>query len=72
MFRDSSELALAEFSDRMLATDGCHDAKDSSSRMRRLEEEISRLTWAVVDGWASREDRDRLAKLVEIQYGSRR
>ncbi|TWU25773.1 hypothetical protein Pla144_29850 [Bythopirellula polymerisocia] len=33
-----------------------------------LEQEISRLTWAVVDGWASREERNELAALVELQH----
>ena len=36
-----------------------------------LEQEISRLTWAVVDGWASREEREELATLVEMQHAYR-
>ncbi len=33
-----------------------------------LEQEISRLTWAVVDGWATREERRELVELVELQH----
>ncbi len=36
-----------------------------------LEEEICRLTWAVIDGWASREERRELAELVERQHKNR-
>lgn len=37
-----------------------------------VEAEISRLTWAVIDGIATSEDRDRLAELVMYQHGFRR
>lgn len=37
-----------------------------------VETEISRLTWAVIDGIATIEDRERLAELVSIQHEFRR
>jgi hypothetical protein len=37
-----------------------------------VETEISRLTWAVIDGIATPEDRERLAELVGIQHEFRR
>lgn len=35
------------------------------------EKEISRLTWAVLDGRASKEDRERLSQLVNSQHQQR-
>jgi len=35
------------------------------------EAEISRLTWAVIDGKASHEERSRLAELVSAQHEQR-
>lgn len=40
-------------------------------RFEVMEEEISRLTWAVVDGRASREQRRELAELIEEQHATR-
>jgi hypothetical protein len=37
-----------------------------------VEAEISRLTWAVIDGIATPQDRDRLAELVSYQHEFRR
>ena len=37
-----------------------------------VEAEISRLTWAVIDGIATPDDRDRLAELVSLQHEYRR
>jgi hypothetical protein len=37
-----------------------------------VETEISRLTWAVIDGIATPEDRERLAVLVNLQHEFRR
>ena len=37
-----------------------------------VEAEISRLTWAVIDGIATPEDRERLAELVSFQHEFRR
>jgi hypothetical protein len=37
-----------------------------------VEAEISRLTWAVIDGIATPQDRERLAELVSIQHEFRR
>ncbi len=37
-----------------------------------VEAEISRLTWAVIDGNATSADRDRLAELVSLQHEYRR
>ena len=37
-----------------------------------VEAEISRLTWAVIDGIATPKDRERLAELVSIQHEFRR
>ena len=37
-----------------------------------VEQEITRLTWAVLDGAASLEDRARLAELVKSQHRPRR
>jgi hypothetical protein len=37
-----------------------------------VEAEISRLTWAVIDGIATPADRDRLSELVNIQHEFRR
>lgn len=36
------------------------------------EREIARLTWAVLDGSASRADRQRLGELVKVQHAARR
>jgi hypothetical protein len=40
--------------------------------MESVEAEISRLTWAVIDGIATPADRDRLAELVNEQHAYRR
>ena len=37
-----------------------------------VEAEISRLTWAVIDGIASSADRERLSELVSVQHEFRR
>jgi hypothetical protein len=37
-----------------------------------VEAEISRLTWAVIDGIATPDDCDRLAELVSLQHEYRR
>ena len=37
-----------------------------------VEQEITRLTWAVLDGAASLADRERLAELVRSQHRPRR
>ncbi len=37
-----------------------------------VEAEISRLTWAVIDGIATPGDRERLAELVSLQHEFRR
>lgn len=42
------------------------------SPQESVEAEISRLTWAVIDGIATPKDRERLAELVSIQHEFRR
>jgi hypothetical protein len=42
------------------------------SPVESVEAEISRLTWAVIDGIATPADRDRLAELVNEQHAYRR
>jgi hypothetical protein len=42
------------------------------SPLEKVEAEISRLTWAVIDGIASPHDRNRLAELVSLQHEYRR
>jgi hypothetical protein len=39
---------------------------------RLIEQEITRLTWAVLDGGATLADRQRLAELVNAQHSQRR
>ncbi|MBL9163587.1 MAG: hypothetical protein JNL18_12710 [Planctomycetaceae bacterium] len=39
---------------------------------RLIEQEIARLTWAVLDGGATLTDRQRLAELVNAQHQQRR
>jgi hypothetical protein len=39
---------------------------------RSAEQEITRLTWSVLDGSASLNDRQRLAELVNAQHAVRR
>lgn len=39
---------------------------------RLIEQEITRLTWAVLDGGATLSDRQRLAELVNAQHSQRR
>jgi hypothetical protein len=40
--------------------------------LESVEAEISRLTWAVIDGIATTQDRERLAELVSLQHEFRR
>lgn len=42
------------------------------SDARLIEQEITRLTWAVLDGGATLADRQRLAELVNAQHSQRR
>ena len=42
------------------------------SDARLIEQEITRLTWVVLDGGATRADRQRLAELVNAQHSQRR
>jgi hypothetical protein len=42
------------------------------SDARLIEQEITRLTWAVLDGGATLSDRQRLAELVNAQHAQRR
>lgn len=51
-----------------VATSGKESPLITHDRAQRIEEEISRLTWAVMDGWATQEDRLKLAELVDVQY----
>lgn len=39
---------------------------------RSIEQEITQLTWAVLDGGATLADRQRLAELVNAQHSQRR
>ncbi len=39
---------------------------------RLIEQEITRLTWAVLDGGATLADRQKLAELVNAQHSQRR
>ena len=39
---------------------------------RLIEQEITRLTWAVLDGGATLTDRQKLAELVNAQHSQRR
>lgn len=39
---------------------------------RSIEQEIMKLTWAVLDGGATLADRQRLAELVNAQHSQRR
>lgn len=50
-------------------TSGLIECRRSPSES--LEEEISQLTWAVIDGWASGEERRELAELVDLQHKNR-
>jgi hypothetical protein len=45
---------------------------DKVTPLESVEAEISRLTWAVIDGIATPADRDRLAVLVNEQHAYRR
>jgi hypothetical protein len=45
---------------------------DKITPRESVEAEISRLTWAVIDGIATPADRDRLAELVSLQHEFRR
>jgi hypothetical protein len=45
---------------------------DKVTPLESVEAEISRLTWAVIDGIATPADRDRLAELVNEQHAYRR
>lgn len=45
---------------------------DKVTPLESVEAEISRLTWAVIDGIATPADRDRLAVLVNEQHSYRR
>lgn len=42
------------------------------SDARLIEQEITRLTWVVLDGGATLADRQRLAELVNAQHSQRR
>ena len=44
----------------------------SPSEARLIEQEITRLTWAVLDGGATLADRQKLAELVNAQHSQRR
>ncbi|QEG34927.1 hypothetical protein Pr1d_22150 [Bythopirellula goksoeyrii] len=68
MSRVESEMTIAA-GRRLYKTSGTSDLLLSPAES--LEEEISRLTWAVVDGWASREERRELAELVDLQHKNR-
>jgi hypothetical protein len=46
--------------------------QDELAASESMESEISRLTWAVLDGSASEQQRDRLADLVGEQHQRRR
>jgi|GEM_PF-3759405 len=48
-----------------------HDADTSIGSVNSREVEISRLTWAVIDGKASDAERHRLAELVSAQHERR-
>jgi len=45
--------------------------EDRLATVESVEGEISRLTWAVLDGRASVEERNRLAELVNAQHERR-
>lgn len=47
-------------------------APQDVARIETAEQEITRLTWAVLDGSASLADRQRLAELVDTQHSIRR
>jgi hypothetical protein len=47
-------------------------APQDSTRGETAEQEITRLTWAVLDRSASLADRQRLAELVDAQHSMRR
>jgi len=44
----------------------------ASTTVESIEQEITRLTWAVLDGSAALVDRQRLAELVRHQHDMRR
>lgn len=44
----------------------------SPADSRSIEQEITQLTWAVLDGGATLADRQRLAELVNAQHAHRR
>lgn len=46
-------------------------SKAETSPTETIENEISRLSWAVIDGRATSEQRERLAKLVQSQHSRR-
>jgi hypothetical protein len=47
------------------------DSANARPNPESLEAEISRLTWLVVDGHASPEERNQLAELVGLQHSLR-
>jgi hypothetical protein len=44
---------------------------NAPAEVETVEQEITRLTWAVLDGSASLHDRQRLAELVNAQHARR-
>lgn len=49
-----------------------HEVLAAVTPQESVEAEISRLTWAVIDGQATGADRERLAELVSLQHEYRR
>ena len=67
---DSSSEAVSSESMRQMRTDTAL-SQDVLAVSESRESEISRLTWAVLDGSASEQDRERLADLVGAQHEKR-
>lgn len=80
MIRQASNLSLPlsgvvgnpQARDSFLGTRSAQLPLSSITPQESVEAEISRLTWAVIDGIATIKDRERLAELVSIQHDFRR
>jgi hypothetical protein len=77
MFREASSLeppteATGSESVQHSRTEPVQAKQSDLAATESIESEISRLTWAVLDGSASAEQRGRLAALVGAQHERRR
>lgn len=77
MFREAEALPLGPLAGPHFISPATQDAPVAPARpvtaeVETIEQEINRLTWAVLDGNASLADRQRLAELVNRQHILRR